>query len=107
MNSFQIDILNHQSSHSDSNPSPLAINQNSSTANSTTNNGTQQQNENGSNGTPNQTQSSSSQSAGQPNSQGNYYYRDTQPLKLETYPDIGPLQCYQTMEDEESETEVE
>lgn len=54
-------------------------NQNSSTVNSS-NNGTQQT-ENGTNGSNQQTQSSS-QSTGQ----NSFYYRDTQPLKLETYP---------------------
>ena len=82
-------------------------NQSSSTANTpAANNGAQPQSENGSNGSTNQPSQSSSQASGQPNSQGNYYYRDSQPLKLETYPDL-PLQCYQQMEDEESEPEVE
>ena len=100
------DALNHQQQqNSDSNPSPLAMNsQNNSTANTPANNGSQQQNENGSNGSNGNT--SQTQSSSQTAGQGNYYYRDTQPLKLETYPDL-PLQCYQAMEDEESEPEVE
>lgn len=83
-------------------------NQSSSSAANTpaANNGAQPQTENGSNGTANQQSQSSSQASAQPNSQGNYYYRDSQPLKLETYPDL-PLQCYQGMDDEESEPEVE
>jgi hypothetical protein len=45
------------------------------------------------------------QQAQHENNSNNYYYRDTQPLKLETYPDL-PLQCYQTMDEEESDSEV-
>jgi len=93
-----------QQHNSDSNSSPLTLNNqnNNSLANSSSN-GTQQ-NENGSNGTNSQNQQSGSQSIGQQNNQGSYYYRDSQPLKLETYPD---LPIYQGMEEEESEPEVE
>jgi len=81
------DALNQQQ-NSDSNPSPLAAsnqnnNNNSSINSSTTNNGSQAQSESNGGGNTNQ-----SQSREQSNSQGSYYYRDTQPLKLETYPDL-------------------
>lgn len=54
---------------------------------------------------PAQSQQQQQQQAQHENNSNNYYYRDTQPLKLETYPDL-PLQCYQTMDEEESDSEV-